>query len=84
MGGCQNYGPFVGTLNNRCRIKKRTPKGTLILTTTQIRFKVSSVSFEDQGGWEAGHEWGMWTQVRGRANQQGCKRFRDSGSSINT
>ena len=20
MGGCQNYGPFVGALNNRCRI----------------------------------------------------------------
>ena len=22
MGGCQNYGPFLGTLNTRCRIKK--------------------------------------------------------------
>ena len=27
MGGCQNYGPFGGTLNNRCRIIIRTKKG---------------------------------------------------------
>ena len=26
MGSCQNYGPFLGTLNNRCRIS-RDPKG---------------------------------------------------------
>ena len=26
MGGCQNYGPFLGTLNNRCRNYKRDPK----------------------------------------------------------
>ena len=36
MGGCQNYGPFLGTLNNRCRIIIGTQKGTLILTTTNI------------------------------------------------
>ena len=24
MGGCQNYGPFLGTLNSRCRIIVRT------------------------------------------------------------
>ena len=36
MGSCQNYGPFLGTLNNRCRIIIRTQKGTIILTTTQI------------------------------------------------
>ena len=36
MGGCQNYGPFLGTLNLRCRMKIRTQKGTLILTTTHI------------------------------------------------
>ena len=32
MGGCQNYGgpgPFLGTLNIRCRIILRTQKGTL-------------------------------------------------------
>ena len=36
MGGCQNYGPFLGTLNIRCRIILGTQKGTIILTTTQI------------------------------------------------
>ena len=33
-GGCQNYGPFLGTLNFRCRIKIGIQKGTIILTTT--------------------------------------------------
>ena len=28
--------PFLGTLNNRCRIILRTPKGTIILTSTQV------------------------------------------------
>ena len=32
--GCQIYGPFLGTLNIRCRIIIRTQKGTIILTTT--------------------------------------------------
>ena len=36
MGGCQNYGPCLGTLNIRCRIIIRTQKGTIILTTTHI------------------------------------------------
>ena len=36
MGSCQNYGPFLGTLHNRCRILIGTPKGTIILTTTHI------------------------------------------------
>ena len=26
MGGCHNYGPFLGTLNIRCRTKKGDPK----------------------------------------------------------
>ena len=26
LGGCQNYGPFLGTLNIRCRIIIRDPK----------------------------------------------------------
>ena len=26
MGSCQNYGPFLGTLNIRCRIVIRTQK----------------------------------------------------------
>ena len=36
MGSCQNYGPFLGTLNNRCRTIIGTQQGTIILTTTQI------------------------------------------------
>ena len=36
MGGCQNYGPFLGTLNIKCRIVIGIQKGTLILTTTHI------------------------------------------------
>ena len=36
MGSCQNYGPFLGTLNNRCRIIRGTQKGTIILTTTHM------------------------------------------------
>ena len=27
MGGCENYGPLLGPLNNRCRIILRAPKG---------------------------------------------------------
>ena len=36
MGGRQNYGPFLGTLNIRCRIIIGIQKGTIILTTTQM------------------------------------------------
>ena len=36
MGGCQNYGPFGGTLNIRCRIIRGIQKGTIILTTTRM------------------------------------------------
>ena len=36
VGSCQNYGPFLGTLNNRCRTILGTPKGTIILTTTHV------------------------------------------------
>ena len=34
MGGCQNSGAFLGTLNIRGRIIIGTQKGTTILTTT--------------------------------------------------
>ena len=34
MGGCQNYGPFLGNLNIRGRIIIGTQKGTIILTAT--------------------------------------------------
>ena len=36
MGGFRNYGPFLGTLNIRCRIIIGIQKGTIILTTTHI------------------------------------------------
>ena len=36
MGGCQNYGPFVGSLNIRCYIRMGIQKGTIILTTTHM------------------------------------------------
>ena len=36
MGGCQNYGPFLGTLNIRGRIIIGIQKGTIILTTYHI------------------------------------------------
>ena len=38
MGVDQNSGPFLGTLNNRCRIIIGTQKGTIILTTTHMQF----------------------------------------------
>ena len=36
MGGCQNYGPFLGTLNIWCGIIIGIQKGTIILTTTRM------------------------------------------------
>ena len=36
VGGCQNYGPFLGTLNIRCQIILGIQKGTIILTTTHV------------------------------------------------
>ena len=36
MGGCQNYGPFLGTLNIRGRTIIGIQKGTIILTTTHM------------------------------------------------
>ena len=36
VGGWQNSGPFLGTLNIRCRTILGTQKGTIILTTTHV------------------------------------------------
>ena len=36
MGGYQNYGPFLGTLNIRGHTIIGIRKGTIILTTTHI------------------------------------------------
>ena len=44
MGGSQNYGPLLGTLNIKCRIIIGTQKGTIILTTTHVRSFKSQVS----------------------------------------
>ena len=38
MGGCQNYGPFLGTLNIRGRIIIGIQKGTIMLTTIHMCF----------------------------------------------
>ena len=38
MGSCQNYDPFLGTLNIRGRIIIGIQKGAIILTTTLISF----------------------------------------------
>ena len=42
MGGCQNYGPFLGTLNIRGRSIVGTQRGTIVLTTSHIGFRVDS------------------------------------------
>ena len=45
MGGCQNYGPFLGTLNIRCRKMIWIQKGTIILTTTHmVQLRVETVA----------------------------------------
>ena len=36
MGGCQNYDPFWGALNIRCRSIMGIQKGTIILTATYV------------------------------------------------
>ena len=36
MGGCQNYGPFLGILNIRSQIIIGIQKGTISLTTTHM------------------------------------------------
>ena len=48
VGGCQNYGPFLGTLNSRCRIIIGNPKGTIILTTTHVVSKCHGPSKKAQ------------------------------------
>ena len=57
MGGCQNYGPFLGTLNIRCRILIGTQKGTIILTTTHMYSYIHATSGPDRAqGQELGVE----------------------------
>ena len=37
MGGCQNYAPFLGALNLRCRIIIGIQNGIIILKTARIQ-----------------------------------------------
>ena len=53
MGGCQNYGPFWGTLNIRRRIIIGIQKGTLILTTTHICCDMAGLRVRLGTGFEA-------------------------------
>ena len=36
LGSCQNYGPFLSTLNIKCRTILGTQKGIIILTTIHV------------------------------------------------
>ena len=48
-GGCQNYGPFLGALNIRCRIIIGIHKGTIMLTTTLKALGNSGLGPTDYG-----------------------------------
>ena len=50
MGGCENDGPFLGTLNIRCRIIIGIQKGTIILTTIHIVSGCSGDIFDEGAG----------------------------------
>ena len=54
MGSCQNYGPFLGTLNIRGRIRIGIQKGTIFLTTTHVTMMadVSADILSRSGGQE--------------------------------
>ena len=49
MGGCQNYGPFLGTLKIRCRTIIGQ-KGTIVLTTTHLPTALNPRFFGIWGG----------------------------------
>ena len=56
LGGCQNYDPFWGTLDLRCRSIIGIKKGAIILTITQLKFQLklsqerSSLSLHEPPG----------------------------------
>ena len=61
MGGCQNYGPFLGYLKIRCLIKIGIQKGSIILTTTNLLYPQGSVGIAellDQSPTSDGAGWG--------------------------
>ena len=43
MGGCQKYGPFLGTLHIRGRMIIGIQKGTIVLTTTHVILTAAGV-----------------------------------------
>ena len=72
IGGCQNYGPLSGTLNTRGRIVLRTPKGTIILTTTHVFCLKGVEKLLHSGlGWDQGwRRGGIATYIVNRALQK--------------
>ena len=62
MGGCQNYGSFLGTLNIRCRIILGIQKGTLILTTSHMLrgFRACRSGASGCWGWGFRERWLSW------------------------
>ena len=51
VGGCQNYGPVLGTPTIRCRIIIGTQEGTIILTTTHVGINYAQGVFRDPFEW---------------------------------
>ena len=49
MSGCQNYDPFLGTLNTRCRMIIGIQKGTIILITTHVELGFRSWATQGLG-----------------------------------
>ena len=49
MAGCQNYDPFLGNLNIRCRFIIGIQEGPIILKTTHIRGGLCDSSGEGMG-----------------------------------
>ena len=84
MGGCQNYGPFLGTLNIRCRIIIGIQKGTIILTTTHME-KTRSEATESAHGapkiFIAMRAFGFRVEGRqaGDLGKKACSRFWQGG-----
>ena len=64
MGGCQNYDPFLGTLNIRCHVIMGIQKGTIILTTTLMNpsnsQKFDSRWLAGNGGMQKNRETRIW------------------------
>ena len=74
MGGCANDGPFLGTLNIRCRIIFiGIQKGTIILTTIHIVSGCSGDIFDEGAGrrstFRGGGRDSRWGLTEGRTRE---------------